>query len=62
MDDAYITAQKAYLLAIECELQGAIAENQSRNHTGDAPAYTEKHFDNLRVQAEGIANRILEGR
>lgn len=62
MDDAYLTIQKAYLLAIECEMNGAIAENQSRAHTGDAPAYTEQHFDNLRKQAAAIGDHIAKNR
>jgi hypothetical protein len=62
MDQAMLLAQQGYLLAIEIEMQGMIAENLHRTQCGESLAYTEKAFNELRDQAAIIADSIITSR
>ena len=61
-----LTYAMGSLLQARIELEGMIAENRSREYMGEAPAYVEKHFEELRdkhgINQNSIVSTIYPGR
>lgn len=60
--ESWLTAQLIEAFAINAEIQGMIAENQSRTIKGESPAYGEKHFQQMAQCLWGIADVIMRNR
>ena len=62
MDEAYLLAQRAYILAIEAEIQGMIALNQYRIQRDETIAYDEEAFYSRAEELKSIHEQIMRNR
>ena len=57
-NEAWLLAQEAGLLRIQCTLAGMTAENMQRQTLGHSMAYVEADFNGLAHECEYIQNEI----
>ena len=57
-NEAWLLANEASLLRIQCTLAGMTAENIQRQILGHSLAYSEKDFEGLASECEYICNEI----
>ena len=60
-DEQWLLSKKAELLALECEMQGMIAENQNRLVNGEGVLYAFDEFYALRDKIMDLSRRIKRG-
>jgi hypothetical protein len=60
-DEQWLLSKKAELLALECEMQGMVAENQNREYNGKGILYAFDEFWPLRNKIMDLSRRIELG-
>ena len=62
MDEAYLLAKRAEILAIEAEIQAMVALNQYRLNRGETIAYDDGPFFDKAAELKSISRLIMEAR